>query len=67
MIKNNNYRLLGDVARMLRTKPHKIVYLSTSGQVPEPETRLGNRRLFLEKDIERLATKLSKNKERTKK
>jgi DNA-binding transcriptional MerR regulator len=67
MTKKNDYRLLGDVSRLLHTKPHKIVYLLTSGQVPEPEMRLGNRRLFSEEDIERLAAKLSKNKERTKK
>ena len=66
MTKSNHYRLLGDVARLLRTKPHKIVYLLTSGQVPEPEVRLGNRRLFSAEDIERLAAKLGKNKERIK-
>jgi hypothetical protein len=60
----NDYRLLGDVARFLRTKPHRIVYLLTSGQVPEPEMRLGNRRLFSTEDIERLAAKLGKHKER---
>jgi hypothetical protein len=67
MTKNNNFRLLADVARLLRTKPHKIVYLLTSGQVPEPNMRLGNRRLFSAEDIEQLAAKLSNNKESTKK
>jgi hypothetical protein len=55
------------VARLLRTKPHKIVYLLTSGQVPEPEMRLRNRRLFSAEDIKRLAAKVSKKRERTKK
>ncbi len=58
MTKKNDFSLLGDVARLLRTKPHRIVYLLTSGAVPEPRTRLGNRRLFTAEDIGRIAGRL---------
>lgn len=54
----NEFHLLGDVTRLLRTKPHRIVYLLSSGQVPEPAMRLGNRRMFTAADIEQIAAKL---------
>jgi len=47
--------LLGEVARILGRRPHQIAYLITTGQVPEPEQRLANKRLFTERDILRLA------------
>ncbi len=47
--------LLGDVARILDRKPHQIVHLLTSGKLPEPEQRIGNRRLFSAEDVTRLA------------
>ncbi len=50
--------LLGDVARQLGCRPYRIVYLLTSGQVPEPRLRIGNRRLFTTEDINRIATRL---------
>ncbi len=53
------FRLLGDVAKTLHVPPHRITYLLTSGQVPEPGLRLGNRRIFLPEDIERLARHLN--------
>jgi DNA-binding transcriptional MerR regulator len=59
MKKKNDFSLLGDVARSLGCKPHRIVYLLTSGTVPEPAVRLGNRRLFTAEDIARLAAKLN--------
>jgi hypothetical protein len=46
---------LGDVARILDRKPHQIVHLLTSGKLPEPEQRIGNRRLFSAEDVTRLA------------
>jgi DNA-binding transcriptional MerR regulator len=52
-----DYYLLGDVARTLGCQPYQIVYLLTTGQVPEPR-RLGNRRLFKEDDICRIAARL---------
>ena len=58
MTKKNDFSLLGDVARLLGTKPHRIVYLLTSGQVPEAAMRLGNRRMFTEADDARIAAKL---------
>jgi hypothetical protein len=53
----NHYYLLGDVARTLGCQPYRIVYLLTTGQVPEPR-RLGNRRLFKEDDVQRIAARL---------
>ena len=50
--------LLGDVSRTLGCEPYKIVYLLTTGKVPEPRLRIGNRRLFTGEDITRLATRL---------
>ena len=56
------YMLLGDVTRRLRCKPHQIVYLLTTGQVPEP-ARLGNRRVFTAGEVDRIAKRLSTKKE----
>ena len=50
--------LLGEVARILGRRPHQIAYSVTSGQVPEPEQRIANKRLFSERDILRLARRL---------
>ncbi len=50
--------LLGDVSRKLGCEPYRIVYLLTTGKVPEPRLRLGNRRLFTTDDIARIAAKL---------
>ena len=47
--------LLNDVARMLKLKPYKITYALSVGLVPEPALRISNKRIFQEKDIERLA------------
>jgi len=64
MTKTTDLSLLGDVARLLRCKPHRIAYLLSSGQVPEPGLRLGNRRIFTGEDVARIRAKLSINKER---
>ena len=45
--------LLGEVATILGRRPHQITYLITSGQVPEPERRLANKRLFTELGCQR--------------
>ena len=49
---------LSEVSHILKVQPYQIVYLLTTGQVPEPEARLANRRAFTMDDIERLAEKL---------
>ena len=50
----NDYYMLADVARILRVKPYRIVYLLTSGQTPEV-MRLGGRRIFTFEDMLRIA------------
>jgi hypothetical protein len=50
--------LLGEVAKILGCRPHRITYLITSGQAPEPEHRIANKRLFSESDILRLSRRL---------
>jgi hypothetical protein len=50
--------LLGEVAKILGCRPHQIDYLLKTRQVPEPERRIANKRLFLERDIRLLARRL---------
>jgi DNA-binding transcriptional MerR regulator len=59
---NTTWLLLGDVARRLRCRPHQIVYLLTSRQVPEPATRIGNRRMFTPADVETIKSILNNKK-----
>ncbi len=59
---DTKWLLLSDVARLLRRRPHQIVYLLTSRQVPEPSLRLGNRRVFTVQDVERIRAKLKHKK-----
>ena len=47
--------LLSDVARLMRKRPHQITYAITSGLLPEPQMRMGGRRVFLDEDIQRIA------------
>jgi MerR HTH family regulatory protein len=47
--------VLAEVSKILGRKPHQIVYLLTSGRIPEPEQRIANRRLFSAEDVTRLA------------
>lgn len=42
---------LGDVAQLLRTTPHKIHYLLSTGQIPEPSLRIGSRRVWTMPEI----------------
>jgi hypothetical protein len=53
-----NYFTLCQVARILGKKPHLVVYAITSGHVPEPELRIGNKRVFNREDVQRLARHL---------
>lgn len=50
--------LLGEVASILACRPHQIDYLLKTRQVPEPEKRISNKRLFSQQDILRLARRL---------
>jgi DNA-binding transcriptional MerR regulator len=54
--------LLGDVARLVDCRPYQIVYLLTTGQVPEPAVRMGNRRVFTEEDLERIRAAMNNKK-----
>jgi hypothetical protein len=47
--------VLAEVAKLLGRRPHQIIYLLTSGQIPEPAQRIANRRLFSAEDVTRLA------------
>ena len=47
--------LLGDVAKIMKKRPHQITYAITSGLLPEPEMRIGGKRIFQEEDIQRVA------------
>ena len=47
--------LLREVAKRLGVKPYQIAYALSVGLVEEPELRISNKRIFREKDIERLA------------
>ena len=53
-MKRQHY-LLKDVAKILKRKPYQIAYCLSVGLVPEPETRIANKRIFTPEDIERLA------------
>ena len=51
----NEHLLLGDVARLLGVKPYRVTYALATGLVPEPRTRIANKRLFDSADVARLA------------
>jgi hypothetical protein len=46
--------ILGEVARVLKRKPHQIIYPLVTGKIPEPQTRIAGKRLFTTEDVERL-------------
>lgn len=50
--------LLGDLSRRLNVPPHRISYLFVKRAIPEPEMRLGNRRVFTEEDGKAVAKAL---------
>lgn len=50
----NKMLLLKDVARQLGKRPHQITYPITSGQIPEPDLRIDNKRIFQSADVARL-------------
>ena len=51
----DKHYLLAEVSKLVGRKPHQIIYLLTSGTIPEPEQRIGNRRLFSAEDVTKLA------------
>ncbi len=51
----NQHLSLKDVARLLKKKPYQVAYALSVGQVPEPELRIANKRVFQRKDVQRLA------------
>ena len=55
---NQQLYSLGDVAQLLRTTPHRIHYLLTTGQVPEPARRIGSRRIWTMAEILPISEKL---------
>ena len=55
---DTQWLLLGEVARLVQCRPHQLVYLITSGKVPEPALRLGNRRVFSREDVGRIRAAL---------
>lgn len=59
---------LSDVADLLRVKPHRILYLLSSGSVPEPRLRVGGKRLWTHEEIavvsEKLKIQLAKDMDR---
>jgi DNA-binding transcriptional MerR regulator len=57
-MRTDDLHLLGEVSRRLGCAPYRIVYLLTTGKVPEPRLRIGNRRLFTTEDIARIANQL---------
>lgn len=59
----HNFITLAEVAKRLNVPPHRITYLLSSGKVEEPANRLGNRRAFAPKDIERIEAALAAKEE----
>ena len=47
--------LLSQVLRILRLKPHQIVYSLSTREVRELKLRVANKRIFLTEDVGRLA------------
>ena len=61
---NEQLFLIGDVARRLNVAPHRVAYLFLTRKLPEPQLRLGNRRIFTEADVRRVAEALGTKEER---
>jgi DNA-binding transcriptional MerR regulator len=50
--------LIGDVARLLNVPPHRVAYLFITRKLPEPQLRLGNRRVFTLAEVQKVAKAL---------
>lgn len=55
--------LISDVSRKLNVPPHRIAYLFMTRKLPEPQLRLGNRRVFTLEDVRKVAKALGKKEE----
>jgi len=44
-----------DCARLLQVQSYRIQYAYAHGRVPEPQLRMGGRRVFTPDDVQRLA------------
>jgi hypothetical protein len=53
----NRFLLLGEVARLLRVPPHRIVYLFAVQKIDQVPM-IGNRRMFAAADVRRVAEAL---------
>ena len=58
--------LLNDAAKQIGLKPYQLAYAVSSGLLPEPVLRLGNKRIFTDSDV-RNAKRYFANKQQTKK
>ena len=58
--------LLSEVAKLLKRRPHQVAYAISSGLIPEPTLRIGNKRIFQSDDIKRLEIRTSEPRRRTK-
>jgi DNA-binding transcriptional MerR regulator len=52
--------LISDVARQLGVANHRIAYLYMTRKLPEPQLKLGNRRIFTLDDIRKVAKALGR-------
>jgi DNA-binding transcriptional MerR regulator len=52
--------LISEVSRQLNVPAHRIAYLYSTRKLPEPQLRLGNRRVFTLTDLQRVAKALGK-------
>lgn len=46
--------LLGEVARVVGIKPHRLAYLLTNSVIEEPKLRIGGKRVFSHQEVERI-------------
>ena len=58
--------LLRDAAKQVGVKPYQLAYSVSSGLLPEPVLRLGNKRIFTESDVQN-AKRYFANKQQSKK
>lgn len=56
----NKVFLLSEVAKLFKKRPHQVAYAISSGLVPEPKLRIGNKRIFQSDDIKRLSAHFRK-------
>lgn len=52
--------LISDVSRMLGVPAHRIAYQYMTRKLPEPQLRLGNRRVFSLVDVHKVAKALGR-------